>query len=56
MFFLFRLPMIHAWVIRVERIVKDISIGKRIYKKTIVSEMAVFAKALLVCENSIHAL
>ena len=47
-FLLLRLPLVHAWVIHVEGIVQDILIGERIYKKKIVSEMAVFAEALLV--------
>ena len=55
-FFLFRLPMIHGWVIRAEKIVQDIPIGERIYEKKIVLEMAVFAEALHVHENSIQPL
>ena len=53
MFLLFRLPMVHGWVIRAEGIVQDIPIGKGIYEKKIVSEMAVLAEASLVRENSI---
>ena len=56
MFLLFRLPMLHAWVICAERIVQDIPIGERIYEKKIVLEMAVFAEASPVCENSIQPL
>ena len=56
MFLLFRLPMIHVWVIGIEWIVQDIPIGERIYKKKIVSEMVVFAEASPICENSIQAL
>ena len=55
-FRLLRFPMVHAWVIRAKRIVQDIPIGERIYEKKIVSEMAVFAEALPVCENSIQPL
>ena len=55
-FLLLRLPMIHGWVIRAERIVQDIAIGKGINEKKIVSEMAVFAKASPVRENSIQTL
>ena len=53
-FLLLQLLMLHAWVIRAERIVHDISIGEQIYKKKIVLEMVVFAKASPVHENSIH--
>ena len=53
---LLRLPMVHSWVISVERIVEDIPIGERIYKKKIVSKMAVFAKTPRVRENSIQPL
>ena len=52
-FLLLRLPMIHGWVIRAEGIVQDIAIGEGIDEKKIVSEVAVFAKASPVCENSI---
>ena len=55
-FLLFRLPIIHVWVICSKRIVQDIPIGERIYEKKIVSEMAVFAKASPVYENSIQVL
>ena len=55
-FLLLRLPMIHGWVIRAEGIVQDIAIGKGIDEKKIVSEMAVFAKASPVRENSIQML
>ena len=55
-FLLLRLPMVHGWVIRAEGIVQNISIGEQIYKKKIVSEMAVFAKASAVRENSIQPL
>ena len=55
-FLLFRLPMKHAWVIRAERIVQDIPIGEPIYEKKIVLEMAVFAEASPICENSIQLL
>ena len=55
-FLLLRLPMVHGWVIRAEGIVQDISIGEGIYKKKIVSEMAVFAEALPIHENSIQPL
>ena len=55
-FLLLRLPMIHGWVIRAERIVQDIAIGEGIDEKKIVSEMAVFAKASPVRENSIQLL
>ena len=55
-FLLLRLPMIHGWVIRAEGIVQDIAIGEGIDEKKIVSEMAVFAKASLVRENSIQPL
>ena len=48
--------MIHGWVIRTEGIVQDIPLGKGIYKKKIVLEMAVLAEALLICENSIQPL
>ena len=56
MFLLLRLPMVYGWVIRAEGIVQNILIGERIYKKKIVLEMAVFAEALPVRENSIHLL
>ena len=56
MFLLLRLPMVHGWVIRTEGIVQNIPIGKRIYKTKIVSEMAVFAEASPVRENSIQSL
>ena len=46
MFLLLRLPMIHVWVIRLERIVQDIAIGEEIYEKKIVSEMAIFTQTL----------
>ena len=52
-FLLFRLPMVHAWVIRAERIVQDIPIGEQIYEKKIVLEMVVFAQALPARKNSI---
>ena len=55
-FLLFRLPMIHAWVICAERIVQDIPIGEQIYEKKIVSEMTIFAEASHVCKNSIQLL
>ena len=55
-FLLLRLPMIHGWMIRTEGIVQDIAIGEGIDEKKIVSEMAVFAKASLVRENSIQTL
>ena len=55
-FLLFRLPMIHTWVICTKKILQDIPIGERIYEKKIVSEMAAFAEASLVYENSIEAL
>ena len=55
-FLLLRLPMVHGWVIRDEGIVQDIPIGKGIYEKKIVSEMAVLAEASLVRENSIQPL
>ena len=48
--------MIHGWVICAEGIVQDIAIGEGIDEKKIVSEMAVFAKALPVRENSIQPL
>ena len=48
--------MIHGWVICAKRIVKDILIGKGIYEKKIVSEMAVLEETLLVRENSIQSL
>ena len=48
--------MIHGWVICAEGIVQDIAIGEEIDEKKIVSEMAVFAKASLVRENSIQPL
>ena len=48
--------MIHGWVIRAKEIVRDIPIGKGIYEKKIVSEMAVLAEASLVRENSIQPL
>ena len=53
---LLRLPMVHSWVISVERIVEYIPIGERIYEKKIVSKMAVFAETLRVRENSIQPL
>ena len=56
MFLLLSLPMVHGWVIRAEGIVQNIPICKRIYKKKIVSEMAVFAEASPVRENSIQPL
>ena len=56
MFLLLRLPMIHGWVIRAEGIVQDIPIGKGIYEKKIVSEMAILVEASLVRENSIQPL
>ena len=55
-FLLLQLPMIHGWVIRVEKIVQDIAIGEGIDKKKIVSKMAIFAKASPVRENSIQPL
>ena len=55
-FLLLRLPMVHGWVICAKGIVQDILIGERIYKKKIVSEMAVFTKASPVRENSIQPL
>ena len=55
-FLLLRLPMIHGWVICAEGIVQDIAIGEGIDEKKIVSEMAVFAKASPVRENSIQTL
>ena len=55
-FLLFRLPMVHSWVISVERIVEDILIGDWTYEKEIVLEMAVFAETPRVCENSIQPL
>ena len=55
-FLLLRLPMVHGWMIRAEEIVQDISIGERTYEKKIVLEMAVFAEASLVHENSIQPL
>ena len=55
-FLLFRLPMIHGWVIRTEGIVQDIPIGERINEKKIVLEMAVFAEASPIRENSIQPL
>ena len=55
-FFFVRLPMIHGWVIRAEGIVQDIAIGEGINEKKIVSEMAVFAKASPIRENSIQPL
>ena len=55
-FLLLRLPMVHGWVISAERIVEDISIGERIYKKKIVSKKAVFAETPRVLENSIQPL
>ena len=48
--------MIHGWVIRAEGVVQDIAIGEGIDEKKIVSEMAVFAKASPVRENSIQPL
>ena len=48
--------IIHGWVIRAERIVQDIAIGEGIDEKKILSEMAVFAKASPVRENSIQPL
>ena len=48
--------MIHGWVIGAEGIVQDIAIGEGIDEKKIVSEMAVFAKASHVRENSIQPL
>ena len=48
--------MIHGWVIRAEGIVQDIATGEGIDEKKIVSEMAVFAKASPVRENSIQML
>ena len=56
MFLFLRLPMAHGWEIRTKGIVQDILIGERIYKKKIVSKMAVFAEALPVRENSIQLL
>ena len=50
---LLRLPMVHGWVIRAEGIVQNIPISEWIYEKKIVLEMAVFAEALHVRENSI---
>ena len=55
-FLLLRLPMVHGWVISAEGIVQIIPIGKRIYEKKIVSEMAIFAEASHVRENSIQPL
>ena len=55
-FLLLRLPMIHGWVIRAEGIVQDIAIGEGIDEKKIVLEMAVFAKASPIRENSIQPL
>ena len=52
-FLLLRLPMIYGWVICAKGIVQDIPIGEGIYEKKIVPEMAVFAEASLVRENSI---
>ena len=48
--------MVHGWVISAKRIVEDIPIGERIYKKKIVSKMVVFAETPCVRENSIQAL
>ena len=48
--------MIHGWVIHAEGVVQDIAIGEEIDEKKIVSEMAVFAKASPVRENSIQPL
>ena len=53
-FLFLRLPMVHGWVICTEGTVQNIPIGERIYKKKIVSEMIVFAKASPVHENSIQ--
>ena len=53
-FLFLRLPMIYGWVIRAEEIVQDIPIGKEIYEKKIVSEMAVLAEALLVRGNFVR--
>ena len=53
---LFRLSMVHSWVISAERIVEYIPIGERIYEKKIVSKVAVFAETPRVCENSIQPL
>ena len=55
-FLLLRLPMVHGWVIHAKGIVQNIPIRERIYEKKIVSEMAVFAEALPVRENSIQPL
>ena len=55
-FLCLRLPMGHAWMICVERIVQVILKGEQIYEKKIVSEMAIFVEASLVCENSIQPL
>ena len=55
-FLLFRLPMVHDWVIHAEGIVQNIPIGERIYEKKIVSEMVVFSKASTIRENSIQPL
>ena len=53
---LFRLPMVHSWVISTEWIVEYIPIGERIYEKKIVSKMAVLAETPRVRENSIQPL
>ena len=55
-FLLLRLPMVHGWMIRAKGIVQDIPIGEWIYEKKIVSEMAIFAEASLIRENSIQTL